>query len=212
MPSLSDVTIAQNTTNMHDEFIAHRIGLLPVVIDGCAPDATGAFSIGPVASDTIVRARDVTCHGYAFAACDEVIAFLNRGESLSFTCSVTWGTGKQHARYSPVSAARVVPSAVIQINTRLRARHAKEDITRVVKSCPRDVFTATLDVEDAHRCNFCGECSRVLDDRTVTVQPSQTSFSLSFESVGNASAPALLKLAIRAVRCQILALKALLAT
>ena len=200
VPAMSIITISQNTSNLHDEIIAHRIGLIPVRIQDCASGAVGRFRTGPVLNDSIVRARDVVCEGFSFAADDEVIAFLNRGESLAFEGKLSWGTGKDHARYAPVCAARVVPRPVINVNARLRARHSKEEVARVVASCPRGVFSANLDVEDAHRCNFCGECSRVLDDRTVTVKPSNDEFDLCFESVGNAPAGFLLDLAIRAVR------------
>ena len=207
VPALSDITISQNTSNLHDEIIAHRIGLIPVRLQGCSPGAVGRFRTGPVLRDAIVRARDVVCEGFSFAAADEVIAFLNRGESLAFEGKLSWGTGKEHARYAPVCAARVVPRPVINVNIRLRARHTKEEVARVVASCPRGVFSANLDVEDAHRCNFCGECSRVLDDRTVTVKPSVDEFELCFESVGNAPAAFLLDQAIRAVRDKVQGLR-----
>lgn len=92
------VTIKANSTNFWDEYISHRIALLPfhgrpgtITLNVCGT------SPQPV---TVLSSEIVTDHAHC-ALPNVPLLRLMEGQTLHVQADVGFGTGKQHARFAP---------------------------------------------------------------------------------------------------------------
>ena len=94
-----DVVIATNTSCVTDEYLAHRIGLLPVRRIGNGTTMR-LCRHGP----TTVLAADLI--GPAFEAVHPSIELVRLGEGHAIDCTIHYAFdwGATHARYAPVAA------------------------------------------------------------------------------------------------------------
>ena len=124
--AIDDVVILENSSVMHDEAIAHRLGMIPLKTDlnrfqlstqcdcnntlGCskcrvllildaeAPDKTKVITSGDLFSDD----------EYVVPVSKNIpIIALAPGQKLKFEAYARLGTGKSHAKWQPTSAAIV---------------------------------------------------------------------------------------------------------
>eukprot|EP01125_Pyxidicula_operculata_P021842 TRINITY_DN8688_c0_g1_i1.p1 TRINITY_DN8688_c0_g1~~TRINITY_DN8688_c0_g1_i1.p1 ORF type:complete len:409 (-),score=95.14 TRINITY_DN8688_c0_g1_i1:182-1357(-) len=120
---------------------------------------------------------------------DEIIlAKLRPGQEISATCVACKGTGKQHAKWSPVCTAsyRLLPEIVIEED------FVGSEAKSLVSSCPMKVF----DIEDfdggkrarvanARNCTMCRECIRdPAWEKKIKLHRVKNHFIFSIESTG----------------------------
>jgi len=124
--AIDDVVILENSSVMHDEAVAHRLGLIPLRTDpgrfvmphecdckstlGCSKcrvllvlDAEASEKTVPVASGELVS-EDETVKPVSK---DIPIVVLAPNQKLKFEAYARLGTGKDHAKWQPTSAAIV---------------------------------------------------------------------------------------------------------
>ena len=142
IPSLAidKVHIETNTSCFHDEFLVHRIGLLPIISEkdilsipkqeecncysGC-PQCNFEFLLekenmedsllGVYSSDFIPIANMQTSFklvSYPTSEKGILLCKLAKGEKIKLTCTAVKGTGKEHAKWSPVCAVSYMPEKV----------------------------------------------------------------------------------------------------
>lgn len=186
--AISSVTIEQNTSVIHDENLAHRLGLIPIkfepdLLPWKSPDAqfdesnSIEFSLQKVCNQDrlAVYSKDLIWEPWSadqrdrFAddpprpvADDILIAILRNGQEIDIRCVCEKGLGKEHAKWSPVCTAtyRLMPQIT------LRRDILDKDAVTLKKTCPKDVF----DIEDLgggrkraivaapRNCTTCREC------------------------------------------------------
>jgi len=91
---------------------------------------------------------------------------LGKFQQLNFRLLARKGTGRQHAKWSPVATCIMFKEPVVRIddeaiNKTLTPAQRKE----FVGKCPRKVFSYNqlkqqVEIEDSHKCNLCIECYR----------------------------------------------------
>lgn len=185
--AFSRVTIYQNTGVIHDENLAHRIGLVPIKFEPdnlqwkptdaefdeanslrftlhitCDEDRKAVYSGDlqwePWSEDQAKRFRDNTPRPVAD---DILLAQLRSGQEIECECVAEKGLGKEHAKWSPVCTAfyRLLP------DIELTQPIAGDDADALVQACPMGVF----DIEEAanvrharvanpRACTTCREC------------------------------------------------------
>lgn len=166
--AISRVTIYQNTGVIHDENLAHRLGLVPIKFepnDLQWKPSDAAFSDQdsimftlhtscPQGQDRVsVYSRDLHWKPLSAAqeerykdnppkpvADDILLAILKPGQEIECECYCEKGLGKEHAKWSPVCTAfyRLLPEI------RLQKDILDQDALDLKKCCPMDVF----DIED----------------------------------------------------------------
>jgi len=101
------VQFEHNTTVMHDEFIAHRLGLFPLT-SSINPNCEEVhFSLDVTAESNI----EEWTSDLLKSDCDDVILAIDgipivkaaRGQKLVLTAIAKMGTGFEHSKWSPVS-------------------------------------------------------------------------------------------------------------
>jgi DNA-directed RNA polymerase alpha subunit len=112
------------------------------------------------------------------------------------------GTGRTHAKWSPVATCIMYRDPIVRIDKDLINALGTDKINdkdvdlkqEFVKACPRQVFnfnelTQSVDIEKAGDCNLCEECVKFgelhgLDSKAVYIGENDTKFNFSVESTG----------------------------
>ncbi len=190
------VTFVKNSSALFDEMIAHRLGLIPLTTDldnyvlpsKCSCKGAGCAKCQ--LSLTLKAEGPITVYSSDLKSQDPKIkpvfgkmpiVTLLKGQELEFEATVTLGTGKEHAKYSPALVYyKAYPKITID---------KVKNVEEVMKSCPVDVFEVegkTLKVKNLEACHLCNACVDISDPKgAVTVEGSEKDFIFTIESWGN---------------------------
>lgn len=180
------VEIETNTSVLPDEFISHRLGLIPLnskyvkkflytkdcdcieKCDNCSID----FTLDIYCKDNIhlVKSNDLITYSKDVNPIkDIVIVKLGKNQEIKLKAIAKKGIGKEHAKWSPVSTATYQIIADIKIDQKKINIMTEEQKRKWIDSCPSHVFnynekTNTIDIENIINCTFCNECKYKADE------------------------------------------------
>ena len=201
--AIERVTYEANTTIFQDEYLAHRLGLVPIAVDhsaagpGAPSEATFAVDLCAAEGEELdFTSRDLVCqtpgvrvvHGSKNGI---LLGRLLPGQRLRLKAVAVRGTGTEHSKWSAVSTARYSYLADIGVSQPELGENA--EVLRDM--CPKKVF----DVEDGHLiaarprdCVFCGECTsreaqRLAGTRNLRVAHRSDRYLFVVESAGQMS-------------------------
>jgi DNA-directed RNA polymerase subunit D len=106
------------------------------------------------------------------------------GQAVRLEAYARLGTGKEHAKWQPVSMAVYQHVAEIEVD-----EDRCTDCAECVKVCPRDVFAiedGKLRVVDVNACTICGECEKAcpVEPSAVRAAALEDLFLFTIESTG----------------------------
>lgn len=175
--AISTVRLSTNTSVMADEFIAHRLGLLPLICPERQDDQEEWELELDCTGPCNILSSDLQHSTLKPVSNDMLLGYLGEGQSLKLTAVARWGIGSEHARFSPVCPITYRFLADITVTD-------VEDLGELRALCPRKVFDTPEPQADA--CNFCGACTKhgvTAAKVAVTERPGQ--FELRLESTGS---------------------------
>jgi DNA-directed RNA polymerase II subunit RPB3 len=169
VPSLAIdlVEITVNTSVLHDEFLAHRLGLIPLQshnIDQfsftrdcqCEGEcAACAVKFQLRVKNESSEVLDVTTHHlvaigpnpFEVAPVHDVVSGdhivickLGKNQEINLTCVARKGIGKEHAKWSPVAVATFAYDPDVELNARLVDELTDSQRKSLYESCPKGVF------------------------------------------------------------------------
>lgn len=172
--AIHDISITENDTIFPDEYIAHRLGLVPLLVDPSLldrPDGDGVTDSSTLYFRLNVR-NDTSSHLSLYSnhivwvprsgqehfqvqvQPDVLICKMSPGNTVDMEISAQRGTGAQHAKWSPVSLCsyRLMPRIVLK----------------------SDVFGA--DAQELKSC-FSPGVIEIVNDRAVVANPRLESMS-----------------------------------
>lgn len=213
VPSLviEDVYVLRNTSPLFDEFIAHRLGLIPLKYDAEALELNfrGECDCGGIGcnlctvtltlskeSDTqsiaVVYSGDLISSQEGVEAISPSIPIVKLGpnQALEFECMAQLGTGKEHAKWQPVSAIGYQEFPIPQIDSKKCT-----NCLACIDACFAGVYQKVgeeVQVANPLNCTLCNHCLDYCEPDAITIKRDSTKVILSFETNGGLEPPAVL--------------------
>lgn len=151
IPAIEKVYIAENTSVLYDDILAHRLGLIPlkggeslILTEKCDCDRKGCAKCESILTMEVEAKEDnfmvysgrLKSEGSLFPANNNIpLAELNAGQKMTLEAHAKLGTGRQHAKWQPVSACSVTLEPVITID-----KSKCKGSAVCVELCPRKVL------------------------------------------------------------------------
>lgn len=175
-PAIDNVTIYENSSNLFDEFVAHRIGLIPIDARELAAGEKVGFVLDEEGPKIVVSGDLKGPEGIKPVSSNIPIITLEEGQRIRLDGEVVWGVGKTHAKFQPALASFKQYPVLAK----------KEANPRAVDACPPKALKIQGKelIIDPIKCNMCDECTRATNN-AVEVRGSDEKFIFYVESFGN---------------------------
>ncbi len=172
--AIEDVRIYDNTSALFDEMLAHRLGLIPIRTDlsayvkseecSCGGEGCGActatFTMS-VEGPGMVYSRDLIPQDPSTAPAYDTIPIvkLTKDQKVVVEAHAVLSTGKEHAKWQPVSACGYKNYPLITIGDTC------DGCGQCVDECPRTILETEAGrvrvIEGRlEECSLCGLCER----------------------------------------------------
>lgn len=175
------IDIEKNTSIANHDFIAHRIGLIPLTIPPQCKFADTCFLVDVVNThdsalrrvtprDFIMMQNEETDNNVTVLsdALDIVIVTLAPGQAFKARMTAIKGTAKNHAKWSAVTTVAFRSDMNILINDKVALTDAQR--LQMATCCSQKVFNDTFTaVLNSRQCTKCNECKRIA--RTFVPHP-----------------------------------------
>jgi DNA-directed RNA polymerase subunit D len=201
IPAIDKVYIAENTSVLYDEMLAHRLGLVPLkggealtLPEKCSCDKKGCnlcesvltLEVEAKEDDSIVYSGRLKAEGSVFPANNDIpIVKLNSGQKVALVAHARLGLGKEHAKWQPASACVVKYEPVISIDSKKCELHAA-----CVEECPKKILAVkekTLTVTSIWDCSLCKVCEEACPNSAIKVSCNDRNSELIVETTGSLS-------------------------
>lgn len=199
IPAIEKVYIAENTSVLYDDILAHRLGLIPLKggeslapAEGCAcgekgcPQCESVLTLDVEAQEdgSMVYSGRLKAEGSVFPANNNILLVeLNAGQKITLEAHARLGTGKEHAKWQPVSAAAVQFEPVITID-----KNSCNLCADCVKQCPKNVLAIenkNVIVTSLWDCSMCKVCEEICPSSSVKVSHNERNSLLYIETTGS---------------------------
>jgi len=205
VPSMAvdDVVIIENSSVLHDEILAHRIGLIPLKTDlksyslpeNCQCKSEFGCNLCRVTLTLEAEVNESTRNVYSGEMSSDnpdikpvsdriVIAKLAPNQKIKLEAYARLGKGKKHAKWQPVStcAYKFVP----QVKTNQRRCDGCE---KCVETCAKKILVKMdkrIETRNIYDCTLCQDCMDACpqDPKAIEVTWDKTAFIFNIESNG----------------------------
>ena len=217
--AIDKIELEENSSPMNDEFMAHRIGLIPIRCErdvssipyqhectcknGChecnfefileKENKDNDDLVGVYSSDFVTvfnPKHNFNVVTYPIFEQGILICKLARGQKIKLKAIAIKGTGKEHSKWSSVSCVSFVDKPNIKI------KNLSSDLKdTIINSCPTNVYKETngkLVVNNENNCTYCMECVNKSNNQ-IEVGFSQKNFIMTIESNGSIDPLTILK-------------------
>ena len=200
--AVDEVIFVENSSILHDEIIALRLGLIPIITDlesfrlpeecdcksefGCN-SCRAILTLDVQAKNDIltVYSGDLKSEGEITRPTSDNIPIvkLAPGQKLKLEAYARLGKGKVHAKWQPVSKCvyRYMPK--IEIN-----KNVCDLCEKCISICPRNVFAKganSIRVENLIQCIMCKDCIEVCKNNSaIKIENEEDTFIFDIESTG----------------------------
>mmetsp|Transcript_16775 Transcript_16775/g.30986 ORF Transcript_16775/g.30986 Transcript_16775/m.30986 type:complete len:358 (-) Transcript_16775:97-1170(-) len=228
--AISRVTIYQNTGVIHDENLAHRLGLVPIHFEPdnlrwrgtdadfneenslmfklrkvCEQDKVSVYSRDlkwvPWSDDQAQRFQDDPPRPVAD---DILIAQLRSGQEIECECHLEKGLGKEHAKWSPVCTAhyRLLPELRLARPIAKEAREHTQASSMSIFDVEETDDTKRAVATKPRACSTSRESLENFpgDEGSLQLVKAKNHYIFTIESVGCVPAPLLFERALQKLR------------
>ncbi|MHA1754454.1 MAG: DNA-directed RNA polymerase subunit D [Candidatus Odinarchaeia archaeon] len=198
--AIEEVFIAENSSVLFDEIIAHRLGLIPLKTDldgyvlqeecscggvGCA-QCQVAFTLEKTAEQEIedVYSGDLQSQDENIIPVSPKIPIvkLTRGQKIVLEAYAKLGRGKEHAKWEPVSACYYKYEPIVKIDYKTCTNCGK-----CIEACPRNILkeeNGKIKIQNIEQCILCNLCVKACESNSITVTWNENRILFTVESTG----------------------------
>lgn len=201
--AIEDVVIVENSSVLHDEILAHRLGFIPLTTDldsynlpeecpcksefGCNLCRVAlALKVEDVKDMKTVYSGDMVSENPDIRPVSDRIPItkLVSGQKIKLEAYARLGKGKAHAKWQPVSMCAYKFFPQIRVDEK-RCDACKE----CVKVCPKQILVAVdkkIEVRNLIDCTLCEDCVDACpaDPSAIEVTWDKSTFIYDIESTG----------------------------
>lgn len=202
--AIEEITMVENTSPLFDEYIAHRLGLIPLasdqlglnnqaecdVCEGIGCDAcTVTLTLTQEtdsSSEMMVYSQELISNNTFVYPVHDKIPIIKMGpdQRLILEAMARMGTGREHAKWQPTASLGYQYLPLITVDSSLEMKE------EVANSCPRSVFSYnkksnTLNIDDELKCNLCMECVETVDGKGIKVEGDSSKIMFMIEGTGS---------------------------
>jgi DNA-directed RNA polymerase subunit D len=189
--AVDEVEIFKNDSALYDEFLAHRIGLVPLKTDDKMSDKTSIDLKLSTSGECTVYSGDMK--GGAKVVFDKIpLTLLKKGQELELVATAKLGKGVDHAKYSP---------GIIYYKHLLEIKSKNSDVQKIVENSKGLVKIEKKG--DVWLCDLNeSETDEVLKNDPDSIKDSDE-ILITIESFGQLSNKDLLSKAISSLECNL---------
>jgi DNA-directed RNA polymerase subunit D len=201
--AIDEVVILENSSMLHDEALAHRLGLLPIKTDlnaynlpeECECKSEFGCPLCRVSLTLDAEAVEATKTVHSGSLTSEnpqimpvspnvTLVKLAPGQKIKLEAYAKLGRGKEHAKWQPVTVCAYKNMPQIKINPK-----ACDACSECVKVCSKNVLSiknGRLEVLNAHDCTLCQDCMNACPKEPVAIEITwdENTFVFNVESSG----------------------------
>lgn len=201
--AIEDVVIVENSSVLHDEILAHRLGFIPLTTDldsynlpeecpcksefGCNLCRVAlALNVEAVEEMKTVYSGDLISENPDIKPVSDriPIAKLVSGQKMKLEAYARLGKGEVHAKWQPVSMCVYKYFPQIKIDEK-----RCDACEKCVKVCPKKVLVAVdkkIEVRNLIDCTLCEDCADAcpVDPSAIEVTWDKSVFIYDIESTG----------------------------
>lgn len=201
--AIDEVVIIENSSMLHDEILAHRLGLIPLKTDldtynlpeecpcksefGCTLCRVALTLEAEATENTItVYSRDVHSENPDIMPVSDkiLIAKLAPDQKIKLEAYARLGKGKDHAKWQPVS------SCTYRYMPKIEVDDERCDVCgECVGVCPKGILVKAnkrIEIRNINECTLCEDCVDACpkDPPAIKVEWDENIFILDLESTG----------------------------
>jgi DNA-directed RNA polymerase subunit D len=201
--AIDEVVVLENSSMLHDEILAHRLGLLPIKTDlrayNLPEDCECKSEFGcpqcRVSLTLDAEAVDATKTVYSSGISSEnpdvvpvngniVLVKLAPGQKIKLEAYARLGKGKDHAKWQPTNVCAYKNMPLVKVNPK-----ACDACVECVKVCSKNVLSVNdgkLEVSNINNCTLCMDCMDACskEPKAIEITWDENTFIFNIESSG----------------------------
>jgi DNA-directed RNA polymerase subunit D len=201
--AIDEIVVLENSSILHDEILAHRLGLIPLKTDldsynlpeecSCKSEfgcnlcrVTLMLDVEATDSVRTVYSRDLISNNPDIAPVSDKIPIVKLAptQRTRLEAYARLGKGKEHAKWQPVSACAYKYFPKVKINEKLCDACGK-----CVEVCPKRVLINVgkkIEIRNITECTLCQDCVDACpkDPTAIEVSWDKNAFIFDIESNG----------------------------
>jgi len=196
--AVENVSIYENDSVIFDEFLAHRLGMLPVKTDikGYKKGETAKMVLEKEGPCT-VYSRDIKSTDPKIEVIDKNIPLikLGKGQSVKIEMEAVMQCGEEHSKWQPAIIAYL---ELPKIETEKGCNLCGD----CIKACPKSVLESKakkIVLNNPVECILCGACRDACKKDAIKIEPAKDAFILSIEPIAGLSAKETIDAAVDAL-------------
>lgn len=181
--AIENIAIYENSSILFDEFLGHRLGLVPISMDLKGYQEGGKVKMTLVKEGPcMVYSKDIKSkdHKVEVAAKNIPIVKLKKGQKIKLEMEAVVGTGKEHVKWQPaVVAFKEVPAISLKSGCDL--------CNKCIIACPKNILeikAKKIVLKDQLECDSCSKCKDECPKEILGLEYDGKTFVFSIESSG----------------------------